>query len=155
MRVTDLQHGIAPRDALADHQIKVMGCRFAREWKLDLPFALKVAAVAWQFERETSMSLRILSGHRTIERQLELEQEGKGARPDLSNHTLCPAHAVDVWPSGPAVPSVRATLGRIAVFEGLRWGGCQPDVAGCIDPDTLMPQDWNHLDDGPRAFKTA
>jgi len=40
---------------------------------------------------------------------------------------------------------MKAIWGRIATFNGLRWGG-----GGAVD-DGGIPLDWGHVDRGPRA----
>lgn len=119
---------------------------------MDESFAQKVAKVQYDFERETNIRLDIISGFRDAEKQAELIEMGTGAPVNLSNHTLCPAHAVDVWPATLPTAMVKATLGRIVVFNGLRWGGCNPGTPGCFD-ESGIAKDWNHIDDGPASLK--
>lgn len=128
-------------------------CELESKYKLDRAFAYKVALTLMQLKRETGVRWDILSGYRDAEHQQELIDAGRGAAISLSNHTLCPAHAVDVWPRTLPVRVHKLALLRVATFNGLRVGGCHPSQHGCIDPDTGIPQDWNHLDDGPRAEK--
>lgn len=113
---------------------------------LDPGFALRVARTIIEFDEETRTPISIISGHRTDAEQNQLIKQGRPAAPvGASNHTSCPATAVDLRISGIPVNVQKAILGRIAVFNGLRWGGGSP-----VDPETGIPSDWNHLDMGPR-----
>jgi len=40
---------------------------------------------------------------------------------------------------------MKVTWGNIVLVQGLRWGG-----GGPVDPDNLIPVDWQHVDRGPR-----
>ncbi len=106
----------------------------------------RVVRVAFAFKNETGRDMKIISGHRSIEKQMELKRQGRpAADPLVSNHTSCPATAVDVRIGFAPTRVLKATLGRLAVAEGLRWGGGSPVDSGGI------PSDWNHLDLGPRS----
>jgi len=128
-------------------------CALVAQWKLDPTFAAIVARLRERFLEETGLELEIISGFRSSDQQAQLILAGSGAPQDLSNHTLCPAHAVDVWFGTIPTAALKWTLGRLALEFGLRWGGCDPSREGCINQDSGMPQDWNHLDDGPRSEK--
>lgn len=120
-------------------------CDITTRWRVDPNLAQRLAVVGFRFETETGRELFILSGFRTPEEQRELERQGRPTAPvDRSNHTICPARAADVWAPG-LTDAMKATLGRIAIEAGLRWGGGSP-----VDPQTGIPSDWNHLDLGPR-----
>ncbi len=106
----------------------------------------RVVSSARDYEQETLGTVMIISGSRT-----RAEQEGLGvrgrptARDDLSTHRSCPATGVDVS-LGPFPTRVqKAIWGRIAVLNGLRWGG-----GGQVDSGGI-PFDWGHVDRGPRA----
>lgn len=106
----------------------------------------RVARMATRFKLETGRSVSIISGYRSPEKQRELKRQGRPAAPvDVSNHTSCPATAVDVRIGLAPTNVMKAILGRIAVEEGLRWGGGSP-----VNPETGIPSDWNHFDVGPR-----
>lgn len=125
----------------------VEGCRLANDWRLDTDFASRVAATIREWKEETRIGLEVISGFRTDEEQRELGKRGRPAAPvSLSNHTRCPAHAVDFRISGFATDLMKARLGRVIVFNGLRWGGGSP-----VDPKTGVPSDWQHADTGPRG----
>lgn len=65
----------------------------------------------------------------------------------MSNHTSCPATAIDVSIGFAPTNVLKATLGRVGILAGLRWGGGSP-----VDRQTGIPSDWNHFDIGPRAL---
>lgn len=142
-------------DPATEYLARQLACQLQEQHgPLDQAFALTVAHVLLQLQRETGVPWVVISGYRSPEKQEELITRGRGAPQDLSNHTSCPAFAVDVWPRGLVpVTSVRWALGRIATMHGLRWGGCDAGVPGCIDENTGIPQDWNHLDTGRRALR--
>jgi hypothetical protein len=98
-----------------------------------------------EFEFATKRNIRIISGFRTDKEQEELIRQGRLAAPvDVSNHTICPAQAVDI--SLGFAPSLihKRYLGMFAVKHGIRWGG------GSRMDDDLVPLDWQHFDLGPR-----
>lgn len=122
-------------------------CALANRWGVRPDVMDIVWRSALQLEFETGRTVWIISGFRTRVEQRELERAGRPTAPDeLSTHRSCPATGVDVW-LGP-LPSnlLKATWGRIAFFNGLRWGG-----GGPIDPETGIPKDWAHVDLGPRV----
>ena len=107
-----------------------------------------LAARVWRTALRLPFSLQITSGYRSPARQEELGREGYPTAPvHLSNHTVCPARAVDVAIVGVAVVTDehKWALGAAAQAEGLRWGGGSP-----VNPQTGIPSDWVHLDLGPR-----
>lgn len=116
-------------------------CDIITRWKV----TPEVAARALLLARAAPFSVSIISGYRSPERQRELADAGRPAAPvDVSNHTRCPATALD-WRVGVTVTdSVKAEFGRAAVFAGFRWGGGSP-----VDENGI-PSDWNHVDLGPR-----
>lgn len=117
-------------------------CQLADRWKIAVPLAARLVTLAGRIPFRIS----IISGFRTVERQVELAEEGRpAADPDRSTHTSCPATGVDVWPDVEPTDVVKARLGAEATVVGLRWGGGSP-----VDPETGIPSDWNHFDLGPR-----
>jgi len=128
--------------------LEELACSLLETWKLDAVLARKVAATLMDFERETRLPIQVISGFRTDREQLALGRAGRPAAPiNLSNHTICPARAVDVRIGGIPTTTIKAIFGRIASMNGLRWGGGSP-----IDPKNgVLPTDWQHLDLGPRA----
>jgi len=130
-----------------DETMREFGCVLSRDWKLDSAFALALAKTIIEFDEETRTPVSVISGHRTDDKQRQLKKQGRPAAPvHLSNHTRCPATAVDLRISGIPTNVQKAILGRIATLNGLRWGGGSP-----VDPCTGIPSDWNHLDTGPRV----
>jgi hypothetical protein len=117
-------------------------CSFTDRWIVTMTLADKLAQMA----SFLPFPLQIISGYRTPEQQAKLIQEGKGAPDHLSTHRSCPATGADVWPAVAVTRVVKATVGEAGVRAGLRWGGGSP-----VDPETGIPEDWNHFDEGPRA----
>jgi len=118
-------------------------CVLARQWGLAEALADALVRMASTLEFPFS----IISGLRTIAQQNALRAAGKPAAPNnVSTHLACPATGADLWPSIAVTSVVKARMGAEAVFSGLRWGGGSP-----IDPETGIPDDWNHFDLGPRT----
>lgn len=121
-------------------------CVLAQEWQVVPSVMRRVQLSAADFEQETGREVRILSGYRTQHEQEELAREGRPTAPDnLSTHRTCPATGVDVSLGFLPTRVLKATWGRIAVMNGLRWGG-----GGNVD-DGGIPIDWGHVDAGPRS----
>lgn len=117
-------------------------CELAGTWGISVELATRLVAMS----TEVPFSISIISGFRSREQQLELEQAGRPTAPDhLSTHRSCPATGADLWPAVAVTDTVKASLGAAARLAGLRWGGGSP-----IDPGTGIPLDWNHVDLGPR-----
>lgn len=117
-----------------------------KDWGVSSELAVRLSAALSQAERETGLEWTIISGYRSPERQEELRRQGRPtAPPGLSTHTTCPATGADVRVASFPSNALKATWGRIAVINGLRWGGGSP-----VDPETGIPSDWNHVDLGPR-----
>ena len=117
-------------------------CGLAGRWKLEPSLARKLVCMA----QRAPFPVQIISGYRSPEKQRALAQEGRPAAPvDVSTHTACPAQGADVWPGIAVTRVVQAQLGEAGVICGLRWGGGSP-----VDPETGIPSDWNHFDEGPR-----
>jgi len=116
-------------------------CDIIRRWKV----APQVAERAVRMANLLPFDISIISGYRSPEHQEELIKQGRPAAPvGLSNHTSCPATALDFRVAPTATRSVKAEFGRAATMVGFRWGGgSPPDDAG-------IPSDWNHVDLGPR-----
>lgn len=118
-------------------------CSIMTRWKV----SASVAARAVQMAALLPFDLTIISGWRSLERQEELRRAGRpAADPSRSNHLSCPATALDFRVGVAATDAVKAEFGRAAVSVGFRWGGGSP-----VDPDTGIPSDWNHVDEGPRT----
>lgn len=126
-------------------------CELANRWRVRADVMELVARSAAQLEFETRRTVWIISGFRTSAEQRALEKADRPTAPDeLSTHRSCPSTGVDIW-LGP-LPSnlLKVTWGRIVTFNGLRWGG-----GGPIDPETGIPNDWAHVDKGPRVLASA
>jgi len=105
-----------------------------------------VVQSADEFWQETRHDVEIISGWRTASKQASLGRAGRPAAPDqVSTHRSCPATGVDVRLGFLPTRVLKATWGRIVVFNGLRWGG-----GGAVD-DGGIPLDWAHVDRGPRT----
>jgi len=106
----------------------------------------RVVVSADLFLMETGRNVEIISGSRTREEQRHLARTGRPAAPDeLSTHRSCPATGVDVSLGFGPTRVLKAIWGRIAVMNGLRWGG-----GGPVD-DGGIPLDFGHVDRGPRT----
>lgn len=122
-------------------------CRLSETWLLAPQLADRIDVLMDDWQRETRIAIGVLSGHRTRSEQEKLERDGRPTAPfDLSTHTTCPATGADMVIFGFVTTAMKATFGRIAVMNGLRWGG-----GGPADPETGIPVDWNHIDLGPRG----
>lgn len=117
-------------------------CGLANRWTIDVLLATKIVSM-------TSLlpfKLRLMSGHRTEAQQDELRRQGRPtAAPGVSTHTSCPATGADLTSSIAATKDVKQLFGAAALQVGLRWGG-----GSTVDPETLIPSDWQHVDLGPR-----
>lgn len=122
-------------------------CELVGRWKIEQELAQRVKVLALQFFGGY-VGIRIISGYRSPEKQTQLlnDPEYQAAPVALSNHTICPARAVDLDPVIEATGPVKAELGRCARLAGLRWGGGAPfDDAGIP-----VGNEWRHVDLGPR-----
>ncbi len=120
-------------------------CGLAGRWGVAPDTMRRVANAAFIFEMETRQRVSIISGSRTKAEQDALHRRGRPTAPDnLSTHRSCPATGVDVSLGFAPTRVQKAIWGRIAVMNGLRWGG-----GGAID-DGGIPLDWGHVDRGPR-----
>lgn len=115
-------------------------------WQVSPTLAFRVSGALTALEFFSGLEWRIISGFRTPEEQEELIRQGRPAAPvNLSNHTACPALAVDIEVASFPTDSLKAMVGDVAAQYQLRWGGgSPPDENG-------IPLDWNHLDLGPRS----
>jgi len=105
----------------------------------------RVVVSADMFRMETGRDVEIISGFRTRDEQVRLGRTGRPTAPDeLSTHRSCPATGVDVSLGFLPTRVMKAIWGRIAVLNGLRWGG-----GGEVDEGGI-PLDWGHVDRGPR-----
>jgi len=121
-------------------------CDLSSVWMVDPDVMARVVRAAVQMEAETGQPVWIISGARSESKQDELRRRGRPtAAPGVSTHTSCPATGVDVRIGFLPTKVTKIIWGRIAVFEGLRWGG-----GSKVDPQTGIPSDWNHVDVGPR-----
>jgi len=122
-------------------------CDLAERWTVTLDTMERVWTTAHDYERETGgRRVRIISGFRTRIEQRNLGRQGRPTAPDsLSTHRSCPATGVDVSLGLLPTGFMKVTWGRLALVNGLRWGG-----GGPVDPDSLIPVDWRHVDRGPR-----
>lgn len=122
-------------------------CALAERWGVSLDVMQRVWESAADFERETGgRRVRIISGLRTREEQRRLGRMGRPTAPDnLSTHRSCPATGVDISLGFNASEFMKVTWGNIVLVNGLRWGG-----GGPVNPDNLIPLDWQHVDRGPR-----
>jgi len=106
----------------------------------------RVQLSADDYVAETAGTVQIISGFRTASEQRSLGRAGRPTAPDrLSTHRSCPATGVDVSLGIAPTRIQKAIWGRVAVLNGLRWGG-----GGRVDEGGI-PIDWPHVDRGPRA----
>jgi len=118
-------------------------CQLSIRWGLAGELAARLIETASRLE----FPITIISGLRTVAEQNALRAQGRpAAANNVSTHLACPATGADLWPSIAVTSVVKARLGAEAVFSGLRWGGGSP-----VDPETGIPDDWNHVDLGPRT----
>ena len=122
-------------------------CHLAEKWQVDIDTMQRVWNTAQRFTLETGgVRVYIISGWRSREAQRRLGRQGRPTAPDeLSTHRSCPATGVDIALGFLASEFMKATWGRLALINGLRWGG-----GGPVDPENLIPLDWRHVDRGPR-----
>ncbi len=120
-------------------------CQLSSRWTISLELSRKLVAMATGIP----FGLTIYSGMRSAALQDSLREAGRPtAANDRSTHLSCPATGADVrFTTGAAnlEPQSRAQFGLAAQMAGLRWGG-----GGSIGDDGI-PNDWNHLDLGPRV----
>jgi len=122
-------------------------CDLAERWRVSLDTMHRVWLAAQDFMEETGRPVSIISGWRSREQQRRLSRQGRlTASDDRSTHRSCPATGVDIS-LGP-LPSnfIKATWGRYTLIYGLRWGG-----GGAVDSQSGIPNDWQHVDTGPRS----
>jgi len=120
-------------------------CALAVRWGVDEDVMRRVVFAAADFERETLRNVQIISGARTRAEQIRLGRQGRPTAPDnVSTHRSCPATGVDVALGFGPTRIMKAIWGRVAVMNGLRWGGGSQAGEGGI------PLDWAHVDKGPR-----
>jgi len=121
-------------------------CDLVGRWEVSHVVLEKVIAAAEDFEFQTGREVFIISGFRTKAEQRNLERRGRPTAPDnLSTHRSCPATGVDVDLGFAISDLMKVVWGTAVVFRGLRWGGGSP-----VDPQTGIPEDWAHVDNGPR-----
>jgi len=133
---------VPEREGLAGKDV----CELVQRWRVANDTMERVVRSAEQFLLETGRDPQIISGFRTAGEQRRLERGGRPTAPDaLSTHRSCPASGVDVSLGFGTTRVLKAIWGRIAVLNGLRWGG-----GGPVD-DGGIPLDWGHVDRGPRS----
>jgi uncharacterized protein YcbK (DUF882 family) len=120
-------------------------CDVAERWGVSIDTVKRVAFSAQDYALETGGRVWIISGARTDAEQNALRRNGRPVAPnDRSTHLSCPATGMDVnLGIGPSRFQI-VTWGRIAMVNGLRWGG-----GGRVD-EAGIPLDWQHVDRGPR-----
>ena len=123
-------------------------CALADEWTVATETMHRVWLSASDFVSETGRDVWIISGFRTLAQQEALRRAGRPTALDAaSTHRSCPATGVDIslgtFPSRDLIE----TWGRIVRLNGLRWGG------GSKLDDFGVPEDWQHVDRGPRDFE--
>jgi len=120
-------------------------CDLANRWLVSQDTMERVALSAEDYWRETRVRVNIISGYRTPAEQAALRRSGRPTAPDdVSTHLSCPATGVDVALGFAPTRVQKAIWGRIAVMNGLRWGG-----GGAVDSGGI-PVDWGHVDRGAR-----
>ena len=123
-------------------------CALAERWGVSLDTMKRVVLSAQDYIVQTGgREVEIISGYRTRSEQERLGRRGRPtATDDRSTHRSCPATGVDISLGLGPSEFMKVTWGRIALVNGLRWGG-----GGATDPETLIPLDWQHVDRGPRS----
>ena len=122
-------------------------CDLAQRWGVARDVMERVWNTASRFAVETGgIQVEIISGYRSAAEQRRLSRQGRPTAPDdRSTHRSCPATGVDISLGLFASEFMKVTWGNLAFREGLRWGG-----GGPVDPQNLIPLDWQHVDVGPR-----
>lgn len=122
-------------------------CDIALAWVVDQRTVELAQAAALAFEEQTRRRVDIISGFRTSAEQERLRGQGRPTALDsLSTHRSCPATGMDISVGPLPTTLMKVLWGTQVVFAGLRWGGGSP-----VDLQTGIPEDWNHLDRGPRS----
>jgi len=121
-------------------------CTLAEKWGVALDVMERVWQTAESFTAATGgIRVYIISGFRSEAEQRRLSRQGRPTAPDnLSTHRSCPATGVDISLGLLASEFMKVTWGRLALINGLRWGG-----GGPVE-ENLIPLDWRHVDRGPR-----
>lgn len=119
-------------------------CALSARWLIAPELGMRIAKMAG----ELPYDVQIISGWRSADTQAALiGAGGPAATEEKSTHRTCPATGADLWlPTVTPVPAVKAAFGVAAMRAGLRWGG-----GSRVDPTTGIPEDWNHVDMGPRT----
>jgi hypothetical protein len=124
-------------------------CSLAWRWGIDPSLSLRLTRMA---EAIAPLRIGIISGFRDSAKQAELaSRPGSLAAADaLSTHRTCPATGADLKLLGVGFPSRahKVSFGAAATLAGLRWGGGSKLQDG-------IPEDWNHVDLGPRMDEVA
>ena len=124
-------------------------CIISERWGIALALSEALQRAAQRVEAAGLGALLMISGLRTEEDQELLKREGRPtAPPGRSTHTSCPATGADVWNTNVDQSSetdgIKLAIVLALEAEGLRVGGGSPIQANGL------PQDWNHVDLGPR-----
>jgi len=121
-------------------------CVLSGIWGVEQSVMSRVFRAAELYENFTRSPVWIISGFRTRFEQMNLGRQGRPtAADDRSTHRTCPATGLDI--SLGSLPSTekKRFWGQMVEVNGLRWGGgSQRDERG-------IPEDWQHVDSGPRA----
>ncbi len=122
-------------------------CDLAERWGVSMDTMERVWLAAKDYGFQTGgRRVSIISGWRSQNDQRQLARRGRPTAPDdRSTHRSCPATGVDISLGLLPTGFLKVTWGRIAGIHGLRWGG-----GGPVEPDSLIPLDWPHVDRGPR-----
>jgi len=133
---------VPEREALLDAGT----CELAGRWLVDPEVMRRARNAAMQMEFHTGRKVWIISGMRTPAEQDALRRQGRlTAVNSRSTHLSCPATGIDVDLGFGVTNVIKASWGLFVINEGLRWGG-----GSAIDRSTGIPEDWNHIDRGPR-----
>lgn len=135
-------------------------CAFSERWGLRMDVAALALTLARAIAADPALrsvvdggAISIISGFRTAEQQVALDNAGRPTAPVArSTHTSCPATGFDISIAPIMMGGGRTTqkagawraIGRIAESIGLRWGG------GSRVMSDGAPLDYNHFDAGPR-----
>jgi hypothetical protein len=121
-------------------------CALSERWGISEDLSRRLLLSVRDYLDETRGTVTLISGFRTAAQQKSLGRSGRPTAPDeLSTHRSCPATGADVSLGFAPVRIQKAIWGRVAIMNGLRWGG-----GGKIDSGG-MPLDWGHVDLGPRT----
>lgn len=122
-------------------------CKLQEDFLLSPTLADRLEKTMEEWETQTMIGIRVISGYRTEKQQDDLRRRGRPtAPPGTSTHTTCPSTGADIRITGFVTNKMKWRFGTIVRMNGLRWGG-----GSRPNPETLIPEDWNHVDLGPRG----